>query len=375
MSRLHELCRLNTSSVPDHPPRGAARQRPRRQLENAVRRQVVHFSQLTVAQGLSVTETARLLDLDARTVYYWRACHGRRRLHACVLGRPLVRASAADRNQVIELLDELGLATGLPTLQDCFPDLCRAELEDVLKRYRRLWRMLHARAVYHLRWPVPGRVWAIDFTEAPQPIDGLYPYLLAVRDLASGAQLLWQPVTDLGAATACAALTSLFAVAGAPLVLKMDNGSAFLAEHTRELLEQFGVMSLFSPPYTPRYNGAIEAGIGSLKSRTEAQATHQGHPGSWTWQDAEAARHQANATARPQGPRAPTAEALWQARRPITAEEHALFQAAVQRRRTEADQQTECCPTVLTPAELRSRDRHAIRRALVEHGYLLFRRR
>jgi hypothetical protein len=29
----------------------------------------------------------------------------------------------------------------------------------------------------------------------PSPIDGLYPYPLAVRDLASGQQLLWQPVT------------------------------------------------------------------------------------------------------------------------------------------------------------------------------------
>ena len=39
-----------------------------------------------------------------------------------------------------------------------------------------------------------GTVWAVDFAQAPQPIDGVYPYLLAVRDLASSKQLLWLPV-------------------------------------------------------------------------------------------------------------------------------------------------------------------------------------
>ena len=44
-----------------------------------------------------------------------------------------------------------------------------------------------------LHWPVPGRVWAMDFAEPSlpgitgvvPPLDGRYPYLLAVRDLAS----------------------------------------------------------------------------------------------------------------------------------------------------------------------------------------------
>ena len=45
-----------------------------------------------------------------------------------------------------------------------------------------------------LTWPVTGSVWAIDYAEPPAPIDGRYDALLAVRDLASGMQLLWQPV-------------------------------------------------------------------------------------------------------------------------------------------------------------------------------------
>ena len=42
---------------------------------------------------------------------------------------------------------------------------------------------------------------------------------------------------------------------------------------------------LFSPPGVPRYNGAIEAGIGSLKARAEQHATRHGHRGAWTWDD------------------------------------------------------------------------------------------
>jgi hypothetical protein len=56
------------------------------------------------------------------------------------------------------------------------------------------------------------------------------------------------------------------------------------------------------------YNGAIEAGIGSLKTRTERQALWAGRPGPWTWQDVEAARQEANATARPHGAYGPTPE-------------------------------------------------------------------
>jgi len=311
------------------------------------------------------------------------------RIHA--LGRPARRAAVHERNQVIDLLDELGPATGLPTLRAAFPALARAELEDILARYRRVWKKLNVQILHRLRWPVPGRVWAIDFTQAPLPIDGLYPYLLAVRDLASGNQLLWLPVPDMTASVAHDALASLFTTHGAPLVLKMDNGSAFLAEAVQELLEKgtgsesssclspFGaqeVVPLFSPPYFPRYNGSIEAGIGSLKTRTETQAVRAGHPGHWTCDDAAAAQEQANATARPRGEQGPTPDDLWRTRATITPQERDLFQATLARRRIEARQeQATPLDAALYPSDQRALDRKAISRTLGELGYLLFRRR
>jgi hypothetical protein len=62
-----------------------------------------------------------------------------------------------------------------------------------------------------------------------------------VRDLASGYQLLWLPVPDESAAAAVAALGSLFREHGAPLVLKSDNGAAFLAGPTAALLGSWQV--------------------------------------------------------------------------------------------------------------------------------------
>ena len=55
-------------------------------------------------------------------------------------------------------------------------------------------------------------MWAIDFTEAPAVIDGVFPYLLAVRDLASGQQLLLLPLPEATSAGVVPALASLFVV-------------------------------------------------------------------------------------------------------------------------------------------------------------------
>ena len=84
---------------------------------------------------------------------------------------------------------------------------------------------------------------------------------------------------------------------GAPLVLKSDNGSAFVASAFEALLAGLRVWQLLSPPRLPSYNGSCEAGIGSMKARTHHQATRLGRAGEWTCDDAEAARQQANQTA------------------------------------------------------------------------------
>ena len=121
-----------------------------------------------------------------------------------------------------------------------------------------------------LHWHRPGSVWAIDHSQPPRPIDGCYPQILAIRDLASGMQLAWTPVVD---ATTAEALPVLEA-------LVLDARSAAGAQERQRLgvpcsqpllewLARWQIVPLFSPVRMPRYNGECEAGIGAAKRRTE----------------------------------------------------------------------------------------------------------
>lgn len=326
------------------------------------------------AVGYSAREAAQLLRVTGRTLRQWR--HDLRPLTAPtpLPGRPLRRSSSTSRNAVIEYLDAVGPGVGLPPLRTAFPTLSRAELDDLLTRYRRVWRRRHLQPLHVLEWTTPGRVWAMDFAEAPACLDSIGAYLLAVRDLASGRQLLWQPVRAANAAEVVEALSLLFVACGAPLVLKHDNGSPFTAAGVAQLLAGFHVVALVSPPYMPRYNGSIEAGIGALKGRTAAHAARHGRIHTWTYDDLAAARAEANAYARPRGASGPTPDESWAARTSLTPEERVSFAHAVEVQRCIANDE----PPPNSDdgsAAARATDRTAIRRALVEHGYLRFTRR
>jgi hypothetical protein len=274
---------------------------------------------------------------------------------------------------VLDFLDEIGPGVGLPTLQACFPALPRAELHDLLGRYRRVWQTRYHGTMHVLEWTEPGSVWAVDFAEAPSAIDGTWPYLLAVRDLASGQQLLWLPVGDETAATALRELELLWTRWGAPLVLKADNGSAFVAASLKRLACVWGVHLLYSPPWRPSYNGAVEAGIGALKTRTHWQA---GPAGLWTSAAVEAAREQGNQLARPWGAHGASPEQVWQGRAPLGAVGRESFRASVATLEQEERSRRGWAPEQeLGHTEEASVMREAIRRALVAHGLLLFTRR
>ena len=158
--------------------------------------------------------------------------------------------------------------------------------------------------------------------------------------------------------------------------MKSDNGSAFGAPAVATLLRNFGVVGLFSPPHTPSYNGAIEAGIGALKDRTEAHAARHGRPGHWTWDDVAAARMEANATARPHGPAGPTPDEAWAARPSLTTDQRRSFRRSVEGHRDNALREWQELHTASRSVlSERAVDRVAIRRALVEHGLLVCSRR
>lgn len=348
--------------------RGAFEQQVRREEENTVRRRAAAAGRVLLGLGWAWSRIVDLLKVTDRTLRHWCGRLLDRLAPACPLGRPRVRSSRAERNAVIDLLDELGPQVGVPTLRECFPAMNCAELTDLLRRYRRVWRERHRRPLRVLCWPVPGRVWAIDFAEPPAPIDGRFGYLLAVRDLASGRSLLWRPVEAATADEAAAGLAGLFTEHGPPLVLKSDNGSHFTGGAMPDLLAAHRVAHLLSPPYWPRYNGAIEAGIHALKDRTAARAARAGHPGFWTWDDTAGAVVEAAEQAHLRGPAGPNPAAVWSARAPIPAAERDAFAACVR-------QQLTCGQPVGKVWSGPEVARRAIRLALEERGYLQYRRR
>ena len=172
------------------------------------------------------------------------------------------------------------------------------------------------------------------------------------------------------------ALVSLFLEHGAPLVIKADNDSAFTAREARIMLVDWELFFLLSPPRTPSYNGACEAGIGSLKTRAHPLAARQGRPGRWSCDDVEAARIQANETAHPDGPRNPTPDVAWTQRTRITAKEIRAFACSV--RRYERDMRNELGLAGDGRSHSRAHApvrRVAITRALVKGGFLFVMRR
>ena len=355
-------------TIPPAPRRGSGHQQQQRDEEQLTRQRVAEAGRRLFDLGWNWSRVGELFQVAGRTLRHW-CCHLLDRVRsACPLGRPVVRAPREQRNEVIHFLDEFGPQIGVPSLHECFPAMCRAELEDLLQRYRRVWREQNRAPLRILHWLVPGRVWAIDYAEPPAPIDGQHGYLLAVRDLATGMPLLWRPYEAPSAANAADALAGLIAEHGPPLVLKSDNGSHFTGRNFLDLLAAHRVEHLLSPPYWPRYNGAVEAGIHALKDRTAARAARAGHPGYWTWDDAAGALVEAADLARPHGPTGPSPAAFWQARTPILADERTAFAAAVH-------QQIACETPANGVWSEREMAREAIRLTLEGRGYLQYRRR
>lgn len=350
---------------------GVARQMPRRQAESEVRRRVATLCDDLAGRRCPRCRVARDLRLSSRTLLRWRRRLGSLR-GTLPRGRPCKESSFARRRAVLEMLNQQGQHLGLPTLRAEFPDMPRCELGELQTAYRRHYQATHRRTVARLAWHGPGCVWATDHLTPPSPIDGEDHAVLAVRDLASGVELAWQPVSDQTTDAAAAVLKVLFDRHGPPLVLKSDNGSAFISEDFRQMLTDREVAWLPSPPRTPWYNGSCEAGNGSMRTRTDHFAKTTG---GWTSESMEAARRQANELTRPQGHLGPTPTQLWAAHLPIDPQQRKQFLACVERHRAEIVAERKNDLNLKNKNHQRQVQRQAVRRALLDCGLLTITRR
>ncbi len=359
-----------------HRRRGLPRQRRVREAERTARCSAVAFARWMQRRGLKRFSAARRLGLSGSSLSRWVRRWREDRMALRPRGRPVEDLERDTRAGILSVFSLMGPHATLAALRDLFPEVARGALENLLDRCRSVYRRRSRWLVHTLRWTRPGTVWATDFTEPPAPIGGLYRWLLLVRDLASGRQLLALPCDGEGAGLVVAALRFLFRLWGPPLVLKMDNGSAFISAEVKTLLQEHGVFALFSPPGTPAYNGSVEAGIGSLEVRAFYESARHNRPGEWTCDDVAAACRQANETAHPWGLGGPTPDLAWQGRTPITEIEAQLFRSAY-----DHQQERACAERDITPSQNASHwlrasiDRVALSRTLIERGYLLIRSR
>jgi transposase InsO family protein len=343
---------------------GPAWQLRRRERERRLRLQALACRRWALWHaGWDRERFCRASGIDDRTLRAWQNLVAR---PAKPQGAPAGTTTPEQRRAV---LDFLLLWDGIPyrELQRHFPETPGGDLARIFWAWRNrghddLWRCLH--------WRTPGAVWAMDYSKADRPIDGRLNYILKVRDLASGCVLASLPVRHARAHNARDLLALLFRQHGPPLVLKTDNGSHFTDHRVARLLTRSGVVHLLSPPYYPRDNGACEAGIGALKTRTFLNAAKAGHPTFWTSDDLERARCQGNHRWQPTAHA--TCQLVWDLRPPITHAERRAFRdqlARVQIRMTEDDRERDLAKRK-TPATIR---RHAIAAALTHCGHLTIR--
>lgn len=375
MIRLRAGWAIGSEAKDSGKKRGMAAQVETREMERLVRMGAVALARWARLQGRSRSAVAAAIGMLPATLADWEEQWEEDRMAVQPRGRKCRHVDRWGRRAIFAVFDLTGPGVPLATLEDLFPNVARRELEALATEYRSDHHEDSMRMVYALRWNRAHTVWAIDFTEAECPIDGEFPYILVVRDLGTGMQLLALPTRDESAQVVHDALTALFLAYGPPLVLKSDNGGGFRAAEIEELLRAWKVEHLLSPPYLPSYNGAAEAGIGSLKTRIHYESARHDRPGQWTSNDVETARLMANETTRPHGRLCGTPDQMWAARRSPEDIRDPF-------RRTVAEATVEVRAKMgyawEGPLDKKTQDsinRTAITRALVERELLSFRRR
>ncbi|EDM24845.1 hypothetical protein LNTAR_23889 [Lentisphaera araneosa HTCC2155] len=120
-----------------------------------------------------------------------------------------------------------------------------------------------------VKWHESMHCWAMDDTHKFTTQNGTKYWVHNIKDL--GSQYLLPPITGpikTGEEVA-QNLKKLFDRFGAPFVLKRDNGANFCNQYVDQVLAEYGVIALTSPPYYSKYNGSIEQSNNQLKKQID----------------------------------------------------------------------------------------------------------
>ncbi len=204
--------------------------------------------------GWSERRLSRALELSRSSVRRWS---GRLRRGETAV-QPFVRKTAQHVSEALDkaiadLRHGVHRSPGAPALwRQWQADISRREFTRRVREHRLQHQRDQQASLYHLVWLHPGAVWAMD----PAQYGRLFWNL--VGDLASRFRFDLLVAWELPAARIAMQLQFLFDRFGAPLVMKRDNGSNLVQAMVDGVFDDYGVLALTSPPYYPRYNGAIE---------------------------------------------------------------------------------------------------------------------
>lgn len=168
---------------------------------------------------------------------------------------------------------------GLPSLRRHIPGLPKNSTAAFIHRVKRVRGCRRRRNWCVLQWLMPGAAWAIDGTLFDQPVGENGRRALVVVEMHSKKTLCVDSVPGERASAVIACLQRLIAKHGAPLVLKADNGSAFIAKCLARVCRHHGITLMHSPVRRPRWNGSCEVSGRWAKRRAVAAASLRGSPG------------------------------------------------------------------------------------------------
>jgi transposase InsO family protein len=356
--------------------RSCQHQAEARRTERMRRMRVVEFAQWARDQKWPTTEAAAVTGMPRRTLSSWCRAWKVDGLAARPRGRPPVEIPLEQCCAVTDFLDDHGPIVGLPALQSHYAHMPRVVLGEVLGSFRDAWRREHRRVTCELEWTRPGAIWAVDFTHPPRLVDGVYPAILNVVDLGSRQQLLWLATVGEDAGTVRDALGDLFEQHGAPLVIKSDNGSAFRAAAMKDLLADWSVFPLFSPPYCASYNGVCERANQTMKLMTAHVAERADRGDWWRSEDLHEARLLANGVRRPWGALGPSPDQSWATQNFVSLDERQNMWQEIERRRVQIREARGIDLEVSLPHYAQAEiDRDAASPVLAELGYYKIKRR
>ena len=237
------------------------------------------IDQIREKADMPYREIARAVRLPYPSLERWRV---RRKTDAPLVrqpGPPKVKQPDFNRltRDIAELSHGQTRTQGTGSLYASYrSNISRRELQGMIEAARHDQNTLHRQNLRRIHWNVPNVAWSMDPCEYGGRDDaGDKVYLNHMQDLAS--RYKFSPMTgDVPCGEEIAGyLAATFDRFRPPLFMKRDNGGNLNHAAVNDVLAQYFVIPVNSPPHYPPYNGAIEEAQTELKQGLSSKLAYK----------------------------------------------------------------------------------------------------